>query len=144
MYSTVKLGRLNLKDFKDFPISLSSLLLRMYAEKRVILGELDEVLKEIKDKDQELNSNTKKKIVSLLEFTRSRFSQVTHIRLNSVELTRKREELIEIFNSSLYKAFKASNDKKVAEAKEKYAVKKRDIFSEDSTEDDDGENDVKK
>jgi hypothetical protein len=50
--------------------------------------------------------------------------------LTKKELLIKRDELINIYNNSLYAALKASNKKKMKEVKEKYMPERIDIFQQ--------------
>lgn len=84
-----------------------SLLLRIYAEKKMYLDEVNNLLCKIKDisKELEIKNLNLKSIRTLLEFTKRRYRSVKTIRLNNQEMYTQKDELIKIYNTVLYNSF---------------------------------------
>lgn len=104
----------------------ASLLLRIYANKKVNQNEIKDTIKIIERTKEKTLSSPHKNIKTLLKYTQARFVSV--VRLNNQEVLASRKQLISICNSSLYKAIKASNVKKENKAANNYKAIKIDLF----------------
>lgn len=114
-----------------------SLLLKIYAERKMQIKRLNELLQQTSNGRNNAPKNAKlKAIVDLLKFTKQRYAFTKNIRLNNQEMLTKRKELINIYNSVLYNAIKSINMAKVRKAEEMFSPKKLNIFDEEDNEED--------
>ncbi|KAG1052177.1 hypothetical protein G6F43_005663 [Rhizopus delemar] len=115
-----------------------SLLLKIYAERKMQIKRLNELLQQTSNKRNNAPKNAKfKAIVVLLKFTKQRYAFIKNICLNNQEVLTKRKELINIYNSVLNNAIKSMNMAKVRKAEEMFSPKKLNIFDEEDNEEDD-------